>query len=68
MDEIKKMHSIEGFQKCFDELLKANPYFTRTRVYEMLEEKHIEIFGERKYQNYQSFRGVRARLMKAKRI
>ena len=67
-ERIRKMHNSEGFQNLFDELMKANPYFSKARIYELLEEEHEKLFGERKYSGYASFSVTRSRLIKAKRI
>lgn len=36
---------------------KRMPYTAVIEAYEALEEQHIRIFGERKYSEYDSFRG-----------
>lgn len=47
VDEINRLQTEE----------KRMPYTAVIEAYEALEEQHIRIFGERKYSEYDSFRG-----------
>ncbi len=51
----RKMLSVDGFRELFLQIKDLYP--NNIEAYEALEEQHIRIFGERKYSEYDSFRG-----------
>ncbi len=51
-----QMLSTTGFRDLFLQLKEYYP--NNIEAYEALEEEHIRIFGNRKYTEYDSFRGV----------
>lgn len=51
----RKMLSVDGFRDLFLQIKDLYP--NNIEAYEALEEQHIRIFGERKYSEYDSFRG-----------
>jgi len=57
-----KIYSAKGFVREFWERTKE--YKTFKSAYESLEEEHIELFGKRKYSDYNSFRVCRDRKIK----
>ncbi len=44
------------FDKRFNQLKKKNPDSTYIQIYFMVEEEYIDVFGDTKYSNYDSFR------------
>lgn len=59
-----KLTNSDEFNRRFDQLAKKYPDQTYYKIYEMVEEEHIEVFDTTKYSSYQSFRVVRSRMMK----
>ena len=57
-----KIYSANGFVREFWERTKE--YKTFKSAYESLEKEHIDLFGKRKYADYNSFRVCRDRKIK----
>jgi hypothetical protein len=57
-----RIYSATGFVREFWEKVKEHK--TLKSAYESLEKEHIEIFGKRKYSDYNSFRVCRDRKVK----
>tara|TARA_R110002095_G_scaffold209678_2_gene196418 strand:+ start:430 stop:630 length:201 start_codon:yes stop_codon:yes gene_type:complete len=57
-----RIYSATGFVREFWEKVKEHK--TLKSAYESLEREHIEIFGKRKYSDYNSFRVCRDRKVK----
>ena len=57
-----RIYSATGFVNEFWEKVKEHK--TLKSAYESLEKEHIEIFGKRKYSDYNSFRVCRDRKVK----
>ena len=57
-----KIYSATGFVREFWEKVKEHK--TLKSAYETVEKEHIEIFGKRKYSDYNSFRVCRDRKVK----
>ena len=57
-----RIYSATGFVREFWEKVKEHKTFKS--AYESLEKEHIEIFGKRKYSDYNSFRVCRDRKVK----
>ena len=57
-----KIYSADGFIREFWQ--RAKDYKYLKQAYESLEKEHIEIFGKRKYSDYDSFRVCRDRKVK----
>tara|TARA_R110000868_G_scaffold136867_2_gene350005 strand:- start:646 stop:846 length:201 start_codon:yes stop_codon:yes gene_type:complete len=57
-----RIYSANGFVREFWEKVKEHK--TLKSAYESLEREHIEIFGKRKYSDYNSFRVCRDRKVK----
>ena len=57
-----KIYSADGFIREFWQ--RAKDYKYLKQAYESLEKEHIELFGKRKYSDYNSFRVVRDRKIK----
>lgn len=63
-ERIKKMNKPSGFDELFDkELVHHSTY---KQAYEALESEYEEVFGERRYKNYESYRKARSRRIKTK--
>jgi len=58
-----KIYSADGFIREFWQRAKHYKYLKQ--AYESLEKEHIELFGKRKYADYNSFRACRDRKIKA---
>ena len=58
-----RIYSATGFVREFWEKVKEHK--TLKSAYESFEKEHIEIFGKRKYSDYNSFRVCRDRKVKA---
>ena len=58
-----RIYSADGFIKEF--WSRAKNYKYLKDAYESLEQEHIELFGKRKYSDYNSFRSCRDRKIKA---
>ena len=58
-----KIYSANGFIREFWQ--RAKDYKYLKEAYESLEQEHIELFGKRKYSDYNSFRACRDRKTKA---
>ena len=59
---IPELVKFEGFLKRFYSYI--NNEDTLTDAYEKVEAEYIEIFGQRRYSNYHSFRNVRDRKLR----
>ena len=57
-----RIYSANGFVREFWEKVKEHK--TLKSAYESVEKEHIEIFGKRKYSDYNSFRVCRDRKVK----
>lgn len=57
--------TVEGFMSAFEETLKTEPVFYK--AYQLTEDKHHQLFGFRRYTNYESFRKSRANVILKKR-
>ena len=58
-----RIYSADGFIREF--WTRAKEYKYLKDAYEFLEQEHIELFGKRKYSDYNSFRSCRDRKIKA---
>ena len=58
-----RIYSADGFIREF--WLRSKDYKYLKDAYESLEKEHIELFGKRKYSDYNSFRSCRDRKIKA---
>ena len=58
-----RIYSATGFVREFWD--KVKDHKTLKSAYESVEKEHIEIFGKRKYSDYNSFRVCRDRKVKA---
>jgi len=58
-----RIYSADGFIREF--WTRAKEYKYLKDAYESLEQEHIELFGKRKYSDYNSFRSCRDRKIKA---
>ena len=58
-----RIYSADGFIREF--WTSAKEYKYLKDAYESLEKEHIELFGKRKYSDYNSFRSCRDRKIKA---
>ena len=56
------IYSASGFVREFWD--RSKEYKTLKSAYESVEQNHIELFGKRKYSDYNSFRVCRARKLK----
>lgn len=54
MEDVKRLNNFNGFNDLVQSERKYYP--TEREAYEFVETKHIEIFGERRYSCYESFR------------
>jgi hypothetical protein len=61
-EKFKILYSIDGFITEF--WRKASTSNTYEEAYEKLEREYIELFGERRYASYDSFRVIRDRKAK----
>mgnify|MGYP003650104920 FL=1 len=56
------IYSADGFVREFWD--RSKEYKTLKSAYESVEQEHIELFGKRKYSDYNSFRVCRDRKLK----
>jgi len=49
----------DGFNRMFESTLKEFSNLSQSKVYEITEQKHEQIYGQRRYSSVESFRKIR---------
>lgn len=65
IEKAKKLYTRKGYFERFFELCINNPGQTYKAVYHMLESEYIMIFGQNRYDNYESFKSSKSQFLKS---